>query len=214
MQNLLSMSKRIARQTLSEWRFPYDRYMHRHRCVFVHIPKTAGTSLRNALGAPKMGRNHFPWWVYHQANPSRFASYFSFAFVRDPVERLASGYRYLLGGGNRSEDLVLSQTLQECADFDQFVVEHLEAGWLRSHPLFWPQAWFVADHFGDIRVDFLGRLENIEVDYQVVRQKLGLRMPLPRQNTSSESSGLKIGPQARSVIRRIYSKDYELFAYD
>jgi hypothetical protein len=188
--------------------------MRKHRCVFVHIPKTAGTSLRIALGAPERGRNHLPWWVYHQANPDRFASYFSFAFVRDPVERVVSGYRYLSRGGNQVEDLAVSETLRECGDFDEFVGEHLQHGWLKNHPLFWPQAWFVADHFGNIRVDFLGRLENIEADYEIVRDKLGLAKTLPLENTTRGSTELNISQQTRSLIRRIYSNDYELFAYD
>ncbi len=44
--------------------YPYKEYMHRHRCIFVHIPKTAGTSIVTCLGGNAVNRTHAKAEVY------------------------------------------------------------------------------------------------------------------------------------------------------
>ncbi len=90
-----------------ERHFPFRDYHKRHGCVFIHVPKTAGTSVLRALGhgrtgrlpgqaARTSGRDHLPWFVYQTANPEYYARAFSFAFVRNPWDRALSAYRHVL----------------------------------------------------------------------------------------------------------------------
>lgn len=30
--------------------FPYRDYLDRHRCIFIHVPRAAGTSILQAMG--------------------------------------------------------------------------------------------------------------------------------------------------------------------
>ena len=80
----------------------YAGYPNRHRCIFIHIPKTAGSSIVEMLfNEPS---RHIPYFVYRDANPEKFRQFFKFAFVRNPWDRLVSTYFFLREGGVNEDD--------------------------------------------------------------------------------------------------------------
>jgi hypothetical protein len=70
----------------------YAGYPNRHRCIFIHIPKTAGASI--ALSLFNEPPRHVHYRDFEIANPDKFRRYFKFAFVRNPWDRLVSSYFY------------------------------------------------------------------------------------------------------------------------
>ncbi|RJS93358.1 hypothetical protein D3260_08780 [Salinisphaera sp. Q1T1-3] len=211
----LALAKRLRRRLyrpIWESRFPYYSYMNRNRCVFVHIPKNGGTSIRRALGASAKGRTHLPWSVYEEANPKKFSRYFKFAFLRDPTSRLHSAYHYLCAGGNGADwDLEVAEDIAQYPDFDTFVAEGLPRRLYRDKLLLYPQTYFVCDNRGHIKVDFLGRMETFDRDARYVFSKLGLKQHIGRENTTAAStSGTTIAPATRERIAAFYADDYAL----
>jgi len=194
--------------------FPYTPSSMRKKYIFIHIPKAAGTAVRSALGEPPVGRQHLPWWVYHQSSPVRFGAFFKFAFVRDPLDRALSGYKYLKAGGNQEEDIKLSTYLRRYSRFDEFVEEELFRGQMIYHPIFRPQSWYLCDWTGATRVDFLGRFESISRDFEHVADKLRLNNfnGLPVVNKSMAPKE-EVGSYAKEIIKEIYKHDYEAFGY-
>ena len=74
------------------------REFEKMKCIFVHIPKTGGVSIGDALfenGSP----GHRDVTRYRKIFGRKFWSYYKFAFVRNPFTRLISTYEYLKGGG-------------------------------------------------------------------------------------------------------------------
>lgn len=196
--------------------FPFEHYQRRHGCLFIHIPKTAGTSILEALGKRTGGRLHLPWYVYRAADPLFFAAAWKFAFVRNPWDRVHSAWSYLMSGGNQGEDRRLTATLQAFGSFERFVIDGLQAGAWRNHPLFLSQAEFVCGLDGEPIVDFLGRYETVEQDFAAIAERLGLPPRLPVRNVTKQrapSSEQHWTPDTINVIRSIYAQDVRQFGY-
>lgn len=213
--------KRLAtavRNQLDFHYFPYDRGLNKHKALFIHIPKTAGTSVLRALGVKRKGRNHMPWYVYRNANPRRFNSYFKFCFVRNPWDRAYSAYRYLINGGNGTHDLELADSVRAFGSFDKFVMDGLAQGMFRSLPLFLPQSNFVLGHNDHLKVDFVGRFENFENDIRQVTGRLHLKSTVPHLNRSMHNNKHSYqeayhSAEAIEAIEAIYIQDINTFDY-
>mgnify|MGYP003150102182 FL=1 len=60
---------------------------HQHKCVFVHITKTAGSSITKALGENDNGNPHRNAFDYlKEMGEEKFKEYYKFAVVRNPWE--------------------------------------------------------------------------------------------------------------------------------
>lgn len=74
-------------------RTPFVEANRRHRAIFIHIPKTAGTSIERALCNGK--RKHAPLSRYAAYDAARTAACCKFACVRNPRDRFLSAYSHL-----------------------------------------------------------------------------------------------------------------------
>jgi hypothetical protein len=192
--------------------------MRRHRCIFVHVPKVAGTSVLQALsGLERPPRDHCSWQVYYQADSRKFSTYFKFAFVRNPWDRIASVYAYLARGGNGTTDAWFRRLVDdEDMTFARFLCEYLDQDRIHQHLLFMPQYRFLVDHEDRVMVDVLGRYERFPEDYAAVAARLGLRAEAPWANRSQREGyrSLYKDPALVDAVGRLYRKDAVLFGYE
>jgi hypothetical protein len=201
---------------LKRWPYPYRAFSRRHRCVFIHVPRTGGSSVLEALGTPDC-RYHAPYWVYMQADPRKFAAYFKFSFVRNPWDRAVSTYFYLREGGCGPADASLCARINaRCPTFDSFVMDFLTEETIHEHGLFVPQYLFLYDHAGTCMMDFVGRFENMAKDFATVAERIGLRRrELAQVNESrhADIAGYYADRRLSDKIARLYRRDAELFGY-
>ena len=196
--------------------YPYRRYMCKHNCIFIHIPKAACTSVLHALSGSTehVQRDHCSAFNFKSADKKRFERSFKFAFVRHPVDRLLSVHRYLLSGGNGTNNKRLSALINsEYNQFDDFVLKYLDSMRLHTEVLFRPQFSFLCNEYYEVMVDFVGKYERIDEDFKVVADKLDLSTTLPKSNVSKLSNGSDVSDNVREKIFDLYSKDFELFKY-
>lgn len=194
--------------------FPYKPYMHKYKCIFIHIPKNAGSSIMNLLGDDG-GRFHVESTYYRHANYYFFKKYHSFAFTREPLERLFSAYKYILSGGNkRDEDLQLADRIKaHSSDFPSFIDAVLDAHFIMQQPLFKPQYIYVYTRNLQLNVNTLIKLNELEQQWPVFAAKLGLPTVLGHTNKTTNKAMPILSNEQRKKVAELYKYDYELLKY-
>src|SRR5258707_15633486 len=69
---------------------------HQYRCIFIHIPKTGGKSVHRFFGTNWQDHKDISRYA-EELTPETFTSYYKFAVVRNPWNRLGFGYNYQKG---------------------------------------------------------------------------------------------------------------------
>jgi len=189
---------------------PYDE----HKCIFVHITKTAGTSVAKSL---------FNYLPYHYTaiqyrviyGTETFNDYYKFAFVRNPWDRVYSAYRYLKAGGWNDDDKQWSEeNLHGYPEFNDFIIDWLTPDNLNRHLHFKPQYEFLCDSKDRILVDHIARFETLNEDFALIAEKLKLKTRLGKHNLNPAKGYQEIyTDKAIDIVAEVYKKDIDMFAY-
>jgi hypothetical protein len=156
------------------------------RCVFIHIPKTGGMTIRKGVFG---GRYEGP--VFGRI-PDEWRPLFKFAFVRNPFDRLVSAWRMFSKG--TSDSLALGSEAPRDMTLREFleVATNERIGFSSRHRNFEEQIRHHAipqtHPFNCLaEADFVGRFERFEDDFRIVCEKLGMPpAPLPRLNATGQ----------------------------
>ena len=197
-------------------RYPYRAYANTHQIVFIHIPKTGGTSILDALGAGLNDRMHINWRVYKNSNKYRFRQYYKFAVVRNPYDRARSVYHYLCRGGCGPTDSAFCDDIKRRAPtFETFILDYLSPGTIGLHNLFMPQAWFVCDELGNIKVNRILRFENLNEEFSTLAQEQAWNTgTLPYCNTGVKGTDSPpLSDECANRIHELYQVDFDIFDY-
>lgn len=195
------------------------RDFYENNCIFVHIPRAAGNSISNSLFG-HCGGGHKSIRDYRKIFGPWFHFYYKFTFVRNPFARLVSAYDYLKKGGHPawpSNRRFAKQVIASYTGFSEFVLQ-----WLRPDrsdfplPHFYPQTFFL-ELDGELTVDFIGSVESIKKDFDIVCRELGKGNSLHRENEApGERKPLSAFYTKDSVIRRVqevYKSDFGKLGY-
>jgi hypothetical protein len=199
---------------------PFIQFQNR-TILFVHIPKTGGTSveawleqhghlhLHSAVMKPpalNCTPQHLRFWDLRQLFAPGFFDY-AFTIVRNPFHRLESEYRMrmLLQGG---------QAGKKHPPFAIWLHAQLEA--FEKNPFHLdnhmrPQWQFTADRTEVFRFE-----DGLDKAIATVAQKTGLPWPdaIPREMTSEGFTGtIEWGQSDILRVQQVYDKDFELFGY-
>ena len=189
--------------------------MHKYKCIFIHIPKNAGSSVLSLFDDAE-GRKHAKWYDFYESNDYFFKKYTKFSIVREPTSRLISAYNYCLQGGNSSpSDLALKRTIEEGSDsFDEFVKNILTYEFIMMQPLFLPQYLYIFDREGDCKVDSLLKYECLVSDWQLFSNQHGLPDVLPWTNKSNSTvTEFNLSLSSEEKIKEMYQLDFKWLNY-
>jgi hypothetical protein len=182
------------------------------QCIFIHIPKTAGQSVETvflqqagldwenraalllrpnddpAQGPPRLAHLKAREYVaYGYIDRDAFDAAFKFAYVRNPWARMVSLYHHL--STTRSfRDYVLGEFRRKV---------WREMAWFVG-----PQSDFIYDEDGQLLVDFVGRFERLQADFDIICRRLGMPpTQLPHVNHAAAHRRVYPGLNPRKLLR-------------
>lgn len=194
----------------------------RKKAFFVHIPKNGGNSVFKTI--TKVSKN--VKLINHDKRSVDFkllkdydlkGSNFSFTFVRNPWDRVVSAYLFLKSGGvNRNDSDDFDKYLKRFNSFTDFVMNFDEKILDQIH--FSQQYEWVCDDKDNLIVDFVGRFEHLQKDFDEVCQILNLpNIPLLHSNKTKNKPknhySSYYNNETKQIIEQKYIKDIEMFEY-
>lgn len=184
------------------------------KCVFIHIPKTAGTSIRKGVW-----KSNYEGPVFGYI-PKEWEHLYSFAFTRHPLQRLVSAYKMFTIGTEGDPqwkfpkdakeltissfmDIVLDETIiydERRKTFDEKIRHHTIP---QTHP------------FNCLdKAKFIGKQENFDKDFETVCQTLKINKIAPKMHTTNSTHWSDILDKT-SIERAVeyYREDFKLLDY-
>jgi len=120
------------------------RDFDREKCIFIHIPKTAGTSVNKALFGNRGGGHKSARYYKQIFGVSTYKRYFKFTFVRNPYSRLLSAYNFLMDGGyGEIHKKWVRENIIEYPTFNDFVIKWLNRENIYKRCHFFPQTHYI-----------------------------------------------------------------------
>tara|TARA_B100001094_G_C18187366_1_gene804721 strand:- start:3500 stop:4141 length:642 start_codon:yes stop_codon:yes gene_type:complete len=141
-------------------------------------------------------------------------TYFTFIFVRNPWDRLVSYYKssFQCETGYFSKKYQISNPSEiEFSHFIKLVTDKENLN-LNKH-------WRPQSRICDLcKLDFIGRFENIQEDFNIVCDKIGIpQQQLPHTNKSKHKRKHYTeyyDDETREIVAEKYAKDIEYFGYE
>ncbi|WP_299916736.1 sulfotransferase family 2 domain-containing protein [uncultured Roseobacter sp.] len=203
--------------------------------VFVHIPKTGGTSLAMALenramkddlligDTPKARRRkrrlqglQARGRIWKHATladidgiltPEELAGMFTFTLVRNPWDRVVSYYHWLKEQQFAHPSVVTAKR----RPFDGFLTDrHIRESLRHS-----PASSYMRDVTGVERCRSFIRLERLEADLAPLQEHLGFCLEIPHENRSARESDYRhhYSPTLRDIVADVCAEDIARFGY-
>lgn len=200
---------------------------HSSRYVFFAVPKTGTHSIRRALrpqladgdmeqvglfvdkrfpypALASLGHGHVSYLQVAPVLGSALDDYFKFAFVRNPYDRFVSYCAFMARNGDAFA--------QRPGDVMRFFIRDNPQ---LDHLLFRPQYELLADESGQVRMDFIGRSERSQADFDAICAKVGIASsPLEQVNSTQHRHYADYyDDELRGLVARFYARDLEAFGY-
>ena len=200
-----------------------------HQFIFLRMRKVASTSMKAILlpmCIPRpVGRlahiKSRAWleWDYHRyvcrahddiraaqrrMPAETFDRYFKFAFVRNPWERLVSEYEFLLDRATHGRHA----RVKKLNSFNQFI--HMQIP--RSDAY---QINMLCNRQGNLLMNFVGKLENQQRDWQIVCKRIGIPyQELPYKNVTQHRRFQEYyDNESKTLVARHWAREIEMFEY-
>jgi hypothetical protein len=202
--------------------------------LFLHIPKTGGTSIRSALRPYRNPLERklyvrilrripltktkylyhnfdaYPHWPMLKAKailpPTVFSRLYKFTFVRHPVSWQLSVFKHILRHEHMGEYSKGFEPVFKHPHFEDYIRWRIDMG-----PV--PQITQMLDENGRLLIDYVGRYERLEQDFNAVCNTINVSCNLEHLNRSPQDQSVEVSEKAVELIAGAYKVDFEAFGY-
>ena len=211
---------------------------HDNKFIFIQIPKTGSDSvcacLLSMLGKRDMMRELSNPELFMRKNhhstleqilttgDSDISDYYTFTFVRNPFDRVLSEYLYIPKYLKQVETGIIPRICdnlkgyksdkfkKQFKTFKDYVTRDDGLIFIDLHDK--QQIKYTESG----RMDFIGRFENLQQDFNIVCDKTGLpRQQLPHYNKTRHKHYTEYyDDETRQIVAERYAKDIERFDYE
>jgi hypothetical protein len=195
--------------------------------VFIHIPKTAGTSIRHWMkenqiaGTENPIVNCYGHATLKQVEQENGQFDWSFAVVRNTYERLASLYLYSWNKSKRRMEKAIKRNAVDEAN--TFIVKQAEKGVENFFKVFIEDGrselagglWMSQLEYVD-GVDYVLMHHNLIEDFKVVQTELNCFTPLTQNRNYMGSEKAKLNlytPQYIKLVDKYFGEEIERFKF-
>lgn len=208
---------------------------HKHKCIFIHIPKTAGTSINSFFhpGVKFHFKNPdyerlFGWCPKRQLHMQHatakqlletelitedvWQSYYKFTFVRNPWDRAYSDYQWVQEFAGVKD--TFKNYINKEGAFKEVFTNNSKETYLGDHLL---QQTRFFDFKGMYKPDFVGRFESFSDDIELVLKNVALNQVfnvLTNKSKRRVDYSLFYTKSKRQLVDKKFNKDIELLGYE
>jgi len=201
---------------------------HKHKYIYIHICKCAGSTISSTLPShysyKLKSKKHIPeneriypalslinyhftiHSIQNELNEDLFKEIFKFTFVRNPWSRIVSAYFF-----DKSHPNKRNPTFTSFSDYLKKI--HQSTGLQSVHKLNCLD--WISDKNGNVLVDYVGRFEHLQQDFDIICDKIGIpRQQLPQKNKTKHKHYTEYyDDETREIVAEKYVKDIEYFGY-
>lgn len=192
------------------------------KIIFVHIPRTGGSSMENQL-MKQLNVGEHSRFVFEINNPVpnrvvghyklsdysyyvNLDDYYTFSIVRNPWDLLVSYYEYF-----RKKDKTDIVNVISLLSFEEFII-YLDKLKLK-HKVTNFDEWITV---GNKSVNFVAKLENLNDDYKIICNQLDIEYKqIVKSNTSTRNTYTEYyNSKTKDIVFNLFKNDIIRYGYE
>lgn len=194
---------------------------HEYKCIFIHIPRCAGTSMEVSIHGDSYKMENFRYKHLTSSYAKilykdYWDDYFKFSFVRNPWDRMVSMSKFPSFYGCKINDKGLLNIQNYLKKFPVIEIDERTDCKKKYNKKIIKNSVYKNILIEDI--DFIGRFENLKDDWSFVCDKLNgvppdLGMHQPTKLRAKKHYSKYYNQATLKLVEKIYQKDIEYFDY-
>ena len=191
------------------------------KIIFIHIPKTGGTSIESALDCitkengygvvNNKAMQHYNWKDYKNKYQNKFKNYYKFTVVRNPYDKVLSDYYWLKNVAKIDIDNFQNKNFDQYLSYCEEIVKKKLYNKTKYHDHFLPQHKFIYDDNDNLMINKILRFENFEYITKFI--KIRYKKDVKCLNKNNNSNKIILNQNQKNKIYEIYNKDFTLLSY-
>ncbi len=186
----------------------HEKYLQNY--VFIHINKTGGSSIEKAFSIKHEHKTSIE--KRDELGDILWERKFRFSIVRNPWDKVVSHYHYRV----MTKQTGLGSNSVDFETWVRLAYEEKNPAYCDNPKMFMPQLDWLTDCDGNMLVNHVGKFEELEEEFNIIRRKIKMgQCKLPHVKKSERGDYRKYyKDQSAQIISTYFRKDIEYFEYE